>query len=197
MLHNPTLLILSTGKCFLHSIIFYIQHIFLVSKNALNFENKNPELKIIYFGKINPEWLLSFGNKILEKIKILFWTKKLELKNNTFWKKKSGKKIVVFQKWKSGNKNEKSIPDKKIRNIKFRSGKKKFRIHILEIFFKDSFVFSVESGGCRKQLPFLQWWKLEFRSAIYLFKMTTFAASFLFLFQNFDFSNLLRFYYLN
>jgi len=38
-------------------------------------------------------------------------------------------------------KNKKSISDKKICNIKFRSG-----THISEIIFKDSFVFSAEIG---------------------------------------------------
>jgi len=42
-------------------------------------------------------------------------------------------------------KNEKLIPDKKIHNIKFRSGKKS-RTHILEKKFKDSFVFSAGIG---------------------------------------------------
>jgi len=36
------------------------QHIFLISKNALNSGNKNLELKIIYSGKINPEVIIEF-----------------------------------------------------------------------------------------------------------------------------------------
>jgi len=42
------------------SFLTCTQHIFLISKNALNFGNKNPELKIIYFGKINPEVIIEF-----------------------------------------------------------------------------------------------------------------------------------------
>jgi len=42
------------------SFLTCTQHIFLISKNALNFGNKNLELKIIYFGKINPKVVIEF-----------------------------------------------------------------------------------------------------------------------------------------
>jgi len=42
------------------SFLTCTQHIFLISKNALNSGNKNPELKIIYSGKINPELIIEF-----------------------------------------------------------------------------------------------------------------------------------------
>jgi len=42
------------------SFLTCTQHIFLISKNALNSGNKNPELKIIYSGKINPEVIIEF-----------------------------------------------------------------------------------------------------------------------------------------
>jgi len=49
------------GKCFLHPIIFNLHPTyFLISKNALNYGNKNPELKIIYAGKINLEVVIEF-----------------------------------------------------------------------------------------------------------------------------------------
>jgi len=49
------------GKCSLHPIILNLHPTyFLISKNALNSGNKNPELKIIYSGKINPEVIIEF-----------------------------------------------------------------------------------------------------------------------------------------
>jgi len=42
------------------SFLTCTQHIFLISKNALNSRNKNPELKIIYSGKINLEVIIEF-----------------------------------------------------------------------------------------------------------------------------------------
>jgi len=40
------------------SFLTCTQHIFLISKNALNSGNKNLELKIIYSGKINSEVII-------------------------------------------------------------------------------------------------------------------------------------------
>jgi len=42
------------------SFLTCTQHIFLISKNALNSGNKNPKLKIIYSGKINLEVIIEF-----------------------------------------------------------------------------------------------------------------------------------------
>jgi len=42
------------------SFLTCTQHIFLISKNALNSGNKNLELKIIYSGKINLELIIEF-----------------------------------------------------------------------------------------------------------------------------------------
>jgi len=42
--------------------VFYTLHptYFLISKNTLNSGNKNPKLKIIYYGKINLEVIIEF-----------------------------------------------------------------------------------------------------------------------------------------
>jgi len=49
-------------------------------------------------------------------------------------------------------KNEKLILDKKIRNIKFRPGKKKSKTHISEIFLRTVSSFPMESGA-------VIWWE--------------------------------------
>jgi len=54
-----TYLIKANAPC-TQSFLTCTQHIFLISKNALNSGNKNPELKIIYSGKINPELIIEF-----------------------------------------------------------------------------------------------------------------------------------------
>jgi len=52
---NPNIWIrFMANASYTQSFLTRTQHIFLISKNALYFENKNPELKIIYSGKINP-----------------------------------------------------------------------------------------------------------------------------------------------
>jgi len=49
-----------TNASYTQSFLTSTQHIFLISKNAFYSGNKNPELKIIYSGKINPEVIIEF-----------------------------------------------------------------------------------------------------------------------------------------
>jgi len=51
---------LKANASFTQSFLTCTQHIFLISKNALNSGNKNPELKIIYSKKINPKVIIEF-----------------------------------------------------------------------------------------------------------------------------------------